>query len=95
MGGLKNKTAAVRPNFLAALLGFAVCLSLPALSHEVCMNNKWARHLCASSARFAFKYRESIGTIIYIQTEVPKTQKYLSQKMYELLPPLLCSPLAQ
>lgn len=29
VGGLRNKPAAVRPNFLAALLGFAACLSPP------------------------------------------------------------------
>lgn len=51
--------------------------------------------LCVSSDCFAFKYRGSVWIVIYIQTEVPKTQKYLSQKMYEGLPSLLCSPLAQ
>lgn len=33
--------------------GFAVCCLLPALSHAVCMNNKWARHLCCVSAVIA------------------------------------------
>ena len=51
--------------------------------------------LCVSSDCFAFKYRGSVWIVIYIQTEVPKTQKYLSQKMYEGLPSLLCRPLAQ
>lgn len=76
--------------------GFAVRCSLPALSHGVCMNNKWARHLCCVSAVIALHLNiGAVWMVIYIQTEVPKTQKYLSQKMYEGLPSLLCSPLAR
>lgn len=78
--GLRTKSLLLDLSFPAALLDFAAWLLLPPLSREVWVSSEWARHLCASGDCFAFKCMESISTIIYIQTEAPKPQKYLSQK---------------
>jgi len=99
---LRTKQLLLDLNSPAALLDFAAWLSLPALSREVWVSNEWARHLHAGGDRFAFEYMKSISILTYIQTEAPKHRSiYLKKKKkkkkkekYEVLPTLLCSPLA-